>query len=94
MIYKYFSDKCGRRDKSQVQIKRNFLLEEIKHNDFMSEKYKKTYKYLNYVEHLLIIVSVVTGCVSFCAFALLVCFPVGITNSAVRIKIYAITTWN
>ena len=27
---------------------RNYLLEEIKHNDLMTEKYKKTYKYLNY----------------------------------------------
>ena len=32
---------------------RKNLLEEIKHNDLMSEKYKKTCKYLNYIEHLL-----------------------------------------
>ena len=32
---------------------RNNLLDEIKHNDLMSEKYKKTCKYLNYVEHIL-----------------------------------------
>ena len=31
---------------------RNYLLEEIKHNDWKSEKYKKTFKYLN-VEHCL-----------------------------------------
>ena len=35
----------------------NYLLEEIKHNDLISEKYKKTCKYLNYVEDLLILVS-------------------------------------
>ena len=29
----------------------------------MSEKYKKTCKYLNYVEDLLTLVSTVTGCV-------------------------------
>ena len=29
---------------------RSYLLDEIKHNDLMSEKYKKTCKYLNYVE--------------------------------------------
>ena len=46
----------------------------------MSETYKKTYKYLNYVEHLLILVSTVTGCVSISAFASLVCVPVGITT--------------
>ena len=42
---------------------RNDLLEEIKHNELMSEKYKKTCKCLNYVENLLILVSTVTGCV-------------------------------
>ena len=35
----------------------------------MSEKYKKTCKYLNYAEHLLILASTVTGCVSISAFA-------------------------
>ena len=29
---------------------RDYLLEEIKHNDLTSEKYKKTCKYLNYVK--------------------------------------------
>ena len=57
----------------------------------MNEKYKKTYKYLNYVEHLLILVSTVTSCVLVCVFALLVCLPVGITSSAVELKICAIT---
>ena len=57
----------------------------------MSEKYKKTCKYLNYVENLRILVSTVTGCVSISAFASLVCVPVGITSSAVGIKIFPIT---
>ena len=63
----------------------------MKHNDFMSEKYQKKCKYLNYVEHLLILVSTVTGCVSSSAFDSLVCVPVGITSSSVGIKICAIT---
>ena len=54
-----------------------------KHNDLMSEKYKMTCKYLNYVENLLILVSTVTGCVSTFAFASLVCVPVGIACSTV-----------
>ena len=33
-----------------------------KYNDLMSEKYKKTCKYLNYVEYLLILASTVSGC--------------------------------
>ena len=57
----------------------------------MSEKYKKTCKYLNYVEHLLILVSKVTGFVSISAFGSLVCVIVGITSSAVGLKICAIT---
>ena len=38
----------------------------------MSEKYKKTHKYLNYIEHLRILVSTVTGCVFIFPFASLV----------------------
>ena len=69
---------------------RNYLLDEIKHNDLLSEKYKNTCKYLNYVEHLLILASTITGCVSISAFASLACVPVGIMNSAVGINICAI----
>ena len=47
---------------------RNYFLDEIKHNDLMYEKYKKTCKYLSYVEHLLILMSTVTGCVSISVF--------------------------
>ena len=55
IIYKYFKDKYDGRSKSRVQFKkidetRNDVLEEIKHNDLISEKYKKTCKYLNYVK--------------------------------------------
>ena len=57
----------------------------------MSEKYKKTCKYLNYVEHLLILVSAVNGCVSISAFASLVAISVGVTRSEVGIIICAIT---
>ena len=40
---------------------------------------------------MLILVSTITSCVSISAFASLVCVPVGITSSAVGIKIFAIT---
>ena len=70
---------------------KDYLLEEIKHNYLMSEKYEKTCKYLNYVEKFLILVSAVTGCVSISAFASLVCVPVCITSSAVGIKACAVT---
>ena len=48
---------------------KNYLLDEIKRNYLMSEKYKETCKYLNYVEHLLTLALAVTGCVSISAFA-------------------------
>ena len=58
----------------------------------MSQKYENTCNYLNYDEHLLILVSRVTGCVSISALASLVAIAVGITSSAVGIKICTITT--
>ena len=70
---------------------RNYLLDEIKQNDLMSEKYKNTYKYLSCVKHLLIIASTVSGCVSISACTSLVCVPIGITSSAAGINICAIT---
>ena len=69
----------------------NHLLVEIKHNDLMSEKHKKKCRYLKYVEHLLILASTLTGCISISAFASLVCVPVGITSSAVGLQICAFT---
>ena len=75
----------------KIDETRNYRLDEIKHNDLMNENYKKTCKYLNYLEQLLILVSTVTGCVSVSAFASLVAIPVGIMSSAVVIKFFAIT---
>ena len=53
----------------KIDETRNYLLDQINHNDLMSEKCKKTCKYLNYVEDLLILVLTVTGCVTISAFA-------------------------
>ena len=70
----------------KIDDTRKYLLDEIKHNDLMSEQYKKICKYLNYVKKLLVLVSTVTGCISVSAFASLVCVPVGITSSSVGKK--------
>ena len=56
----------------------------------MSEKHKKVCKTLNCFEYFLIFVSAVSACVSISAFVSLVAVPVGITSSAVGIKICAI----
>ena len=57
----------------------------------MSKKHKKVCTTLNYIEHFLILCCAITGCVSICAFASLVGIPIGITSSAIGLKIYAIT---
>ena len=46
----------------------------------MSNKHKKFCKTLNYSEHLLILASVVTGCISIYVFVSLVSIPIGITS--------------
>ena len=71
---------------------RNHLLDEIKHDKLMSEKYKKTCKYLNYLVHLIVLVLTVTGSVLICAFASLVFVPVRIISSALGINICVIST--
>ena len=73
-----------------IDQRRNYLLDEIKHNDLKSKKYKKTCKYLSCVEKLLILSSIIAGCLSISAFASLVCILVGITSSFAGIKFFAI----
>ena len=57
----------------------------------MSKNHKNVYRILNYIEHLLILVSAVTRCISVSAFAYLVGIPIGITSSATGLKICVIT---
>ena len=57
----------------------------------MWKNHKKVSKTINYTENLLILVSTVIGCGSISAFASLVGIPIGITSSAIEIKICVIT---
>ena len=97
IIYQYFKDKYGKIKRKtwiynkKIHKTRSYLSDEVKHNDTMSEKPKKVCRALNYFEHFLVFVSYVSVCVSISAFASLVGVPVGVTSSAVGIKIYAIT---
>ena len=50
----------------------------------------KNKRVLNYIEHLLIVISTVTGLVSISAFASLIGIPIGITSSAIGLKIFVI----
>ena len=71
----------------KIDQTRNYLLEEIKYNDLMSEKCKSTW---NCAENLLILVSAVTDFVLITGFASLVCVPIGILSSSVGLNICAI----
>ena len=73
-----------------INERRNFFIEETNQNEFMSKKHKKVCRVLSYIEHLLILVSTVTGCASISPFAL-VGIPVNIASSAVGLKIFVIT---
>ena len=55
----------------------------MKQNDLMSKNHKKVCTALNYIEHLLILISAVTGCVSNSAFTSLVVLPTRIMSSVV-----------
>lgn len=57
----------------------------------MSEKHKKVFTVLNYIEQLLILISTVTGCLSISAFPLLIDIPIGITTFALELNFFLIT---
>ena len=57
----------------------------------MSKKHIKVCRVLNYTEHLLILISRVTGCISISAFASIVGISIAITNSTIGLKILVIT---
>ena len=69
---------------------RNYFIKEIDQIEFRSKKHEKVSTTLNYIEHFLILVSAVIGCVSISAFASLVGIPIGITSSTIGLKICAI----
>ena len=56
---------------------RNYFVEEIGQNELLSKKWKKVCTTLNYIEHCLILASVVTGCISVSAFAFFAWYPYG-----------------
>ena len=58
---------------TKINETRNYLFDEKQDNDLMSEKHKKVCKTLNYLEHFLVFVSAVNGCVSISVFAFCSC---------------------
>ena len=68
------------------------LIEEINRNRLMSKKHKNVCRALNYIDHLRIAISTITGYVSISTFASLVDIPIGIASSLIRLKICVIAT--
>ena len=58
----------------------------------MCKKHKKFCTTQNYIEHFLILASKITGCILISAFASLIDTSIGITSSAIALKIYATAT--
>ena len=44
---------------------RNYLIGEINRHELMNKKHKNIFTTLNYIEHVLILPSTITACVSF-----------------------------
>ena len=53
----------------------------------ISKKHKKVCTTLSYIEHSLILIYTITGCISISAFASLAGILIGIVSSAVGLKI-------
>ena len=70
---------------------KNYFIEEINQNELLGKKDKKVPTIFSYIEHFLVLVSVITGCVSTSAVTSLVGIPTGFTSFRGRIKSCAIT---
>ena len=70
-----------------IDEKRNYLIEEINQKELISKKQKKICKThfveRKFIEHILILASTITRCVSISAFASLDGIPIGITSPAI-----------
>ena len=56
----------------------------------MSKKYKKNCTILNYIKHFLVLASTITGCISISAFVSFLGISLGITSSAIGLKMCTI----
>ena len=75
------------RMKKMDEIRHYLIVEGIKQNILMKKKHKKVCRVLNYIDHSLIVIFAITGCVSISVFASLIGIPIGITSSAIGLKI-------
>ena len=76
----------------EIDNKKDYFIEEVEQNEWVSKRHKKVCRTLNYTEHLLILASTVTAYSSVSVFASLVGIPASVESSAAVIKICVITT--
>ena len=69
---------------------RNYFLKKIEQNELMSKKHKKICTTINNIEQFLILASAMTGCLSISAIASWLGIPIGITSSAIGLKVCVI----
>ena len=74
-----------------VEEIKNFFINQIGQKELISKKHRMISAILNYTERFLILVYMITGCVLISVFASLVSFPIGITSSAIGLKVCAMT---
>ena len=77
-------------DWEKIGEKRNHFIEDMNRNDLISKKQVNLCRVLNYIDHTLIAVSTVTVCVSTSVFPSIHCIPLGISSSAIDLKICVI----
>ena len=70
----------------------NYSMKETDQNKLVSKDHKKFSAILNCINHLFILASAITGCVSLSNFTCLVSISVGITFSAKGLKICAMNS--
>ena len=70
---------------------KNHFVKEIEQTKLVNKKCEIICTILTYTEHFLILVSTVIGCISISAFASLLGIPIGITSSAIGLKISTTT---
>ena len=69
-----------------IEETRNYSIKEIDLNELMNKKHKNVCTTIKYIQHFLILVSVVTGCVSISDFASLVGISIGSNSSVTAIS--------
>ena len=95
-IYNYFKNIVEENTSQEFRLKninktRYYFHKEIEQNELMSKKHKKICTTLTYIESFDILASAITGCISISIFAFLFDIAIGITSSAIGLKICAIT---